>query len=162
MNCNVTLTAEEFKNLHNALCDLRGVVESMNHSMVKIDRVESVVSQFEQALTGAYRQDADAFSTKYDHYGKCQDILGLTAIWSIYEADNLENPHPYGDVVQIAYKDHWGKGPVFAEVRGNTWADLYKAADECIRASGDEHHVFIEQFTANPNEPRQLFLSTGS
>ena len=62
MNCNVTLTAEEFKNLHNALCDLRGVVEDMTQSMIKIDRVQSVIGQFEQALQSAYRQDTDAIS----------------------------------------------------------------------------------------------------
>ncbi len=162
MNCNVTLTAEEFKNLHNALCELRSVVEDMTHSMVKIDRVQNVVEQFETSLAGAYVQDTEAFSNKYSHYEQARLQLGLNSVWSIYEVEDLASPHPFGDVIQIAYKDHWGDEPVFAEVIGKTWADLYAAADICIEKSGDGHHVFIERLTPNPKDARQLVLSTGS
>lgn len=159
MNCSPTLTAYEFKDLHNALCDLRNIRSDMEHSMVKVDRVEDVIARFEQALSGAYQQDNDAFDTKSDHYDEVRKGLGLTAIWSIYEVDNLSEPHPFGDVTTVTYETHWGPKPVVKGIAGTSWAALYTAANACIRDSGDEHHVFIEDFKVRGDT---LVLSTGS
>ncbi len=159
MNCSPTLTADEFKDLHNALCELRSIRDIMHHSMVKLDRVEDVIDRFEQALAGAYQQDNDAFSTKSDHYDEVRKGLGLSAIWSIYEVDNLSDPHPFGDVTTVTYESHWGPKPVVKGIAGTTWAALYVAANACIRDSGDDHHVFIENFAIRGDT---LVLSTGS
>jgi hypothetical protein len=159
MNCSPTLTAYEFKDLHNALCDLRNIRSDMEHSMVKLDRVEDVIARFEQALSGAYQQDNDAFGTKSDHYDEVRKGLGLSAIWSIYEVDNLSEPHPFGDVTTVTYESHWGPNPVVKGIAGHTWAALYTAANACIRDSGDDHHVFIEDFKVRGDT---LVLSTGS
>lgn len=159
MNCSPTLTADEFKDLHNALCELRSIKDSMYHSMVKVDRMEDVIARFEQALSGAYDQDRDAFSTKSDHYDEVRDGLGLRAIWSIYEVDNLSESHPFGDVKTVTYESHWGPKPVVKGIAGHTWAALYVAANACIRDSGDDHHVFIEDFKVRGDT---LVLSTGS
>lgn len=165
MNCSPTLTEYEFKDLHNALCDLRSIRSDMEHSMVKIDRVEDVIAQFEQALSGAYKQDNDA--ERADGRRRLEAIrsravregLGLTAIWSIYEVDNLSESHPFGDVTTVTYKTHWGPKPVVKGIAGTSWAALYVAANACIRDSGDDHHVFIEGFEIHGDT---LVLSTGS
>jgi hypothetical protein len=49
---------------------------------------------------------------------------------------------------------------VVVEIAGNTWLDLWQAADTAIRKSGDSHHTFIEGF--HMNKQGQLELSTGS
>jgi hypothetical protein len=159
MNCSPTLTAHEFKDLHNALCELRSIKDMMYHSIVKVDRVESVIAQFELALAGAYQQDDSAFDTKHDHYSEVKKALGLDAVWSIYEVDNLSEAHPYGDVKTVTYENHWGPKPVVKGIAGTSWAALYTAANACIRDSGDEHHVFIEDFKVRGDT---LVLSTGS
>jgi len=169
MNCSPTLTAYEFRDLHNALCDLRSIRSAMEHSIVKVDRVESVIAQFEQALAGAYKQDDDAGDRKHDHYREVQESLGLDAVWSMYEVDNLNESHPYRGVKTVTYESHsgdflrlrgvWGPKPVVKGIAGTSWAALYTAANACIRDSGDEHHVFIEDFTVRGDT---LVLSTGS
>jgi hypothetical protein len=83
-------------------------------------------------------------------------------VWSIYEVEDLGQPHPYKGAMQICYRDHWGDEPVFRAITGTTWADLYAAADRAILESGDQHHIFIERFKPNPAEPLQLILQTGS
>jgi hypothetical protein len=160
MNCDVTLTANEFKDLHNALCELRGIVERMNHTMVKIESVQDVVSKMEYALQSAYTQDNDAFDRKYSHYRNVKEELGLDAIWSVYEVEDLNERHPFPSDAFVVYKDHWGEKPVHCAVYGSTWAAIYTAANACVRDSGDEHHVFIERFVLkNGNE---LHMTTGS
>jgi len=158
----VTLRAEDFKTVHNTLCELRSLVQRMAESMIKIDDVQRIVEGFERGLANAYEQDHEVFNRKMDHYDEVRKQLGLRSAWSIYEVEGLDQPHPFEGALQVAYRDHWGEEAVFEPVAGTTWAALYVAADAAIRRSGDDHHCFIERFTPNPEEPTQLLLQTGS
>ena len=150
MNCNVTLTADEFKTLHNALYALGNVDNEQVAQQVEIIR---------GALKGAYEQDDAAFDRKHSHYSEVRKELGLKAIWSIFEVDNLSDRHSFEGVRTVTYKDHWGDQPVVTQINGSTYAALFVAANACIRDSGDEHHVFIENFKQVGDT---LILSTGS
>lgn len=158
----VTLHAEDFKTVHNTLCELRSLVERMTHSMIKIDDVQRIVEGFERGLADAYAQDHAAFDRKMEHYSDVQRELGLNSIWSIFEVENLSDRHPFEGADRVVYKDHWGGSPTSCSINGLTWAALYVAADAAIRDSGDGHHVFIEQFRPSKDDPRTLILSTGS
>ena len=146
----VTITADEFKAIHNALC------------FAQTTAIDKTVDTIREALQGAYRQEAEAFDSKTAYYDRFKDDNALKAIWSIYELPEhgfLGN-HPYPSDAVIVYRDHWGKYPVKCAVNGTTWADIYRAADTCIGMSGDSHHCFIEGFTVkNGNE---LHMITGS
>lgn len=164
MNCSPTLTAAEFKTVHNALCEIRSLQEIMtgvvNPSIT--DRLNAAVKDMEQGLMGAYAQDDEAFETKNKHYSAVAEELGVTAIWSVYEVDNMADRHPFEGADRVVYKNHWGEKPVSCSINGLTWAALYIAANACIRDSGDNHHIFIEDFSPAADDPRTLILSTGS
>ena len=160
----VTLRGEDFKTIHNTLCDLRGLVQRMERSMIKVDEFDRIIEGFQMGLKDAYEQDSSSFDSKMDYYRQFQQENGLAAIWSIYELDEhgFLQDHPYKGALQVGYKDHWGDAGVFEEIQGTTWADLYRAADRYIQRSGDGHHCFIEAFTVNRDCPQQLILHTGS
>ena len=164
----VTLRSEDFKTVHNTLCELRSIVGDMERSLIKVERLEAVIQRFEQGLADAYRQDNEAFDRKHDCYSLAQQANKFRTLWSIYEVEDLEAQHPFQGALQVAYRDHWGEeGAVFEEIKTEgqghgTWLDLWAAADRCIRRSGDDHHCFIEAFTPNPENPQQLMLQTGS
>ena len=61
MNGPVTLTAEEFKVLHNSLCDLNRFSQFKEIDEI-VDRIRRV------ALKSAYEQDNKAFETKHEYY----------------------------------------------------------------------------------------------
>ena len=161
---SVTLSGEDFKIIHNTLCDLRNLVGRMEQSMIKTSEFDRIIEGFQMGLKDAYAQDNSAFDSKMDYYREFQRENGLQSIWSIYELPihGFLQDHPYKGALQVAYRDHWGDEGVFEEIQGGTWADLYRAADRCIRRSGDDHHCFIEAFTPNPENPQQLMLQTGS
>ena len=166
MNCSPTLTANDFKQVHNGICKLAAAisaVEDVIHPSLLKDLLQAQ-SEITAGLQSAYEQDIASFDSKYEHFDDMRKHLGLNSVWSIYEVDELGETHKFGDrVLQLAYHDHWGNnGPVFVEIKGDTWVDLYEAADQAIRLSGDEHHVFIEAFRVNPECPEQLILTTGS
>ena len=149
MNCDVMLTAEEFKTIHNTLWAMQ--YQGMDG--------KTGAEKIREALAGAYAQESKAFSRKSDHYQEVKKELGLDAIWSIYEVENLSERHPFEGVATVTYKDHWGANPVVVPVNGSTWAALYVAGNAAIRGSGDDHHVFIEQFKKVGNT---LVMTTGS
>lgn len=164
MNCSPTITADEFKTIHNAVCNLDSICSQLEDILKPELYVKLVKARndIRKGLEGAYEQDHSAFDRKHNHYDQVRTELGLSATWSIFEVDNLSEPHPYQGAVRVVYKDHWGSKPVECQVTGTTWAALYVAANACIRNSGDEHHVFIEQFRPSKDNTQTLILSTGS
>ena len=149
MNCNVTLTAEEFKTIHNTLWAME--YQGMDS--------KTAAEKIREALAGAYEQERLAFDRKSNHYSQVCTELGLNTVWSIYEVDNLSERFPFEGVSTVTYQDHWGEKPVVKPINGSTWAALWVAANACIRDSGDDHHVFIENFKQFGDT---LILSTGS
>ena len=161
---SVTLSGNDFKIIHNTLCDLRGVVQKMTHSMVKVEEVQRIVEQFESGLRDAYAQDNSTFDRKCAYFQEFKRENGLSAVWSIFDLDEhgFLFDHPYQGATEVCYRDHWGEAAVYETIEGNTWADLYRAADRCIQRSGDQHHIFIEHFYPVEGRSHQLRLSTGS
>jgi hypothetical protein len=144
VNCDVTLTAEEFRQIHNALC------------FAHADGIQKTVETIRTALAGAYAQDDSAFDRKMSYFRRFQEENKFKAIWSIYKLDEhgFLKDHPYTSDAFVVYQG--GHVPVC----GATWGDVYRAADKAIFISGDDHHIFIEAFELrNGNE---LHLTTGS
>jgi hypothetical protein len=151
----VTLRGEDFKIIHNTLCDLRNLVGRMEQSMIKTAEFDRIIEGFQMGLKDAYEQDNSTFDSKMDYYGDFQRQNGLAAIWSVYELPihGFLFDHPFPSDAFVVYKDQ------HCAIYGQTWADVYRAADQCIRNSGDLHHIFIENFELWGKEVR---LTTGS
>lgn len=162
MNCSPTITAEEFRTVHNALCELRSVYHSL-HSVVRepiTDKMNAAIHKIEEGLKGAYEQDNAAFERKHAYYRQVQKEKQFLSTWSMYEVDDLHAPHPFPADSFVIYRDHWGTGRKHYPVLGSQWVDVWAAADLAIRESGDEHHVFIENFILE--DGNGLLMSTGS
>jgi hypothetical protein len=166
MNCAPTLTTDEFKTIHNALCDLDSITRQLEDILKPelYTKLAKSARKIREGLAGAYKQDDDAFSRKSRHYDSVKSELGLkNSEWSEYDVDNMSDRHPFEGVERVVYESHWGEdGPTSSTINGLTWAALWVAADACIRDSGDEHHVFIEQFRVRKEDPKTLVLYTGS
>jgi len=150
MYTDVTLKADDFKTIHNALWQLQ------YNSGDLTEQVEAI----REALKECYAQDREAANRLYAHYESVRKDLGLTARWSITDVKDLSESHPYKNARTVTYKDHWGDNrDVVVPVNGLTWAALYVAANAAIRDSGDDHHAFIEAFKQDGDT---LMLVTGS
>ena len=163
MNCNPTITAQEFKNVHNGMCELASIIgqleDTIHPSLLK--KLLKAQNEITSGLKGAFEQDNAAFEIKMDYFDRVREELGLSATWSMYEVDNLSNRHPFEGVTKVVYRAY-GSGDHEVAINGATWAALYVAADALIRDSGDNHHNFIEGFTQSSIDSTILFLSTGS
>jgi hypothetical protein len=98
---------------------------------------------------------------KFDYYNQVREDLGLDAVWSIFEVENLSERHPFVGATKVIYRAY-GSGDHEVTIEGDTWKSLYIAADTLIRDSGDGHHIFIEDFKQSSINPEILFVTTGS
>jgi hypothetical protein len=165
MYCNPTLTAEEFSTVHNGLCELESALRLLEQVINPelYQRLAHGASEIRRGLARAYKEDNDSMDRKSNHYQDVSQQLGMdNSVWSVYEVSDLADRHPYEGADRVVYKDHWGQNPVSYSINGLTWAALWIAANACIRDSGDDHHVFIEGFAPDAQDPRTLVLSTGS
>jgi len=154
----VTLRGEDFKIIHNTLCDLRTLVQRMESSMIKTQEFDRIIEGFQMGLKDAYEQDTGTFEAKYAYYNDFRAQNGLDAIWSIYDVGigGFREPHPWQGASILVYQGKTTK------IKGPTWGDLYQAADRAIASSGDDHHCFIEDFGKYATDNSMLELTTGS
>ena len=158
MNTAVTLTADEFKVLHNSLYDLNQLAH-YHH----VPKVEEIVERIRRvALKSAYEQENQDFDRKHRAYQHWQQHYGLRSTWSLYQVNHMTTCHAYEDATHVVYDEHWGDKEVVVPIEGKDWNALYRAADAAIRESGDGHHCFIESFSAVEDRPGHLRLHTGS
>lgn len=82
----------------------------------------------------------------------------LSSVWSMMDIRDF-TAVPFPDVTRLEYDGGWGEAGGVDLPPHATWLDLWKAADALIANSGDDHHVFIEEFELVEGD---LYLHTGS
>ena len=165
MNCSFTLTAEEFRDVHNGLCDIRFGIKDLADilSKKKLKQLKKGLAQVEKGLKLVYEQDEAASNKNSAHYNAVGEEKNFISIWSIDTVDDLYQQHPFVGAKSVLYLDNYGTGvDNLIPIEGNTWVDLWEAADKAIRQSGDTHHVFIEGLHTPDGDASILVLSTGS
>ena len=160
-----TLTKPEFTMIHNALYDLdcaRADLESVVAPTL-MTRLNRAATELRKGMKAVYEQESVQWRRQQDYFESVQSELKCRSVWSLFDHDvnDFYAEHAYKGAKVLKYVDHWGK-PVEVPLAGNRWVDLYIAADYLIKESGDEHHIFIEQFAAKEEDPSVLFLRTGS
>jgi len=101
-----------------------------------------------------------SFEAKHNYFANLRDEHKFVSIWSLYKVQNINDEVNFEGCQSMSYVNHWGM-PVEVQLPSGkyTWFDLWKAADECIKISGDLHHIFVEEFTSKDGK---LELITGS
>lgn len=100
---------------------------------------------------------------KWRAFEDYREMHKLQAVWSIYTIDNLDVMSGI-TADELVYGNHWGTGGAVRiplKAGEKTWGELYHAADQAIRQSGDQHHIYIEQLQVQDNATF-VELMTGS
>jgi hypothetical protein len=141
---DVKLSAEDFKNLHNGKCELFHAVQQLdgvlNDSL--LERLRSGLRLVDAGLASAYQQEQTADEIRHAAIDAARKDKGFKTEWSMDNFDFAATVDPKPK--QVLYRNHWGSMPVRVGVKGDTWLDMWAAADTAIRNSGDDHHIFIE------------------
>lgn len=162
----IQLNRAQWKNLHNALCAAEQEASGLFAVLKDGGEGLAALKSVREALAPAYAQDREAFERQFDYFRQTQRDNGFLANWSLYDETDwgsFDEPHPYTGATHVVYNNHWGTtSDIAVPIQGNTWLDLYRAANEAIEHSNDTHHIFIEFFEPVPDKPGYLGLATGS
>lgn len=155
MNVAPQLSKDEFKDIHNGLCELRNLKDQLAEFLAgpAMQRFEKGISLIRSGLDRAYEQDDAAFEKAEKKFNDLSEKYDFKTIWSMYEVED-ENAAPFPNATSLLYAGH----EVELE-KNSTWVELWKAADKVVALSGDYHHIFIEDFTEKDGV---LYLQTGS
>lgn len=158
---DVTLTGKEFSKLHNGLCDVYNVLANMRHTLGEQCKLTASLNKAQKNIEAAlYRVRHDkeqAYANKREYFELTAKEYGFKSIWCLHEVNFFKDAHPFSKATTLNYQK------VKVHIQGKTWLDLYKAADEAIKLSGDEHHIYIEAFgVARGSDGEVIVLVTGS
>lgn len=162
----ITLTRQDWREVHNALCHAEQEAGQLFSVLKDGGRAQAAIEAIRAALKPAYEQDDAASDRQWGYFDQVKSSNKFRAVWSLYnetDVGSFDLPHPFQGATHVYYDCHWGDhGAQDIVIGGDTWLDLYRAADIAIRQSGDGHHVFIESFHPSEDKPGRLNLSTGS
>lgn len=159
-----TINHIEFEKIHNGLGDLRRSIYDLEQTLhpellAKLTKSLELVST---GFAGVRAQESEASMNRHDHYEDVRISQGFRSVWSEYSVNNLNDQHTLGKNAKIHYRDHWGDRDFTLPVEGDTWLAVYLVAEKLINDSGDDHHIFIEDFLQSKDDPELYFLRTGS
>jgi hypothetical protein len=70
----VILRAEDFRTIHNALCELRSISDHCSDRTAA--QINPIIQRFEAGLRDAYEQDNAQSDSKMDYYSEFQKLNG--------------------------------------------------------------------------------------
>jgi hypothetical protein len=151
-----TITEDQIRNIHNAICDLDMRTHKMTDiiSPILLEDLTGIVVKLRDAMDPIMKLKNQRWEERFDYYDTIKRMHSFKSVWSIYEISNFDRPSTMqGKVLKY-------EGNQFELPENHTWFDLYAAADHLINISGDGHHMFIEDFYVKGDGV--LSLCTGS
>lgn len=154
-----SLSKEDFRNIHNALCDVRNaqsrLSDVLNDSLS--NQLSKAIVKFEQGLENVYQQDSKHFDDISEQASTIAKEYDLKTIWSVYDIKSLQDVYPHkASILSGRYN---GKTvDIILEDRFYRYDELYVLIDKMIREL-DDYHIFIEDIRVRDNK---MYVITGS
>lgn len=165
MTKTYTITREQYDKINHGRIDfmqLKQKLKDVVHPRL-LEQIEEAEKQMHEGLKPIFEQMQAEEQEWEDHVEQVEKLCGPfpNSTWSMREVPDLQAPHNFEGACVVSYREHWGKVPIRVEITGPLWVDLWRAANEAMKRSGDDHHFFIEAFSET-SEPGVIELHTGS
>lgn len=151
------ITSKQVSDIHNGFLYLYQALDLAKETfrdesdfVVKLRMAEKYLKPIRDDVVAR----KDTYEDKlYDMFKLIGQKNDFRSIWSIYSVSDLNSTHPFTSNKFLRHFN--GQEPI----PGNTYLDLWKAADSLIRQSNDMH-IFIEGFRKVNSDVLELI--TGS
>ena len=142
-----SITSDQISKLHNAYWLLNTEIEELD-SLLRSDKITTLrkaASMIKEAYIPLMEEKDKEWDRRNSYYDDIKQANKFKSVWSIYEVFSFQANSgiegtllKYGKVNIPMKKD--------AMTMCITWMDMWKFAEQAIRESGDDHHMFIERF----------------
>lgn len=134
--------------LQNSYAYLHGIIQQLNQVVHPdiIAQLQKVKESIHTTFKPYWDAEAVASDNEYKALSNLASENNLHSIWSMSSVKSSQmNEICSLKIKKITYES-WGATQT-RDIKGKlTWLEVWKVADEMMRASGDGHHVFIEGF----------------
>lgn len=158
----VTLSKKDFDlltSMYPNISALKQHLEGVVHPKYTKE-IELIEKKMETVFSPFWKEEDKAYDKNYKELSKISDKNKFRSAWSITEVSATQmNDDFTSPVKQLSYQ---GQVITYDSPQTFSWLEMWKEADKIIRMSGDEHHIFIEDFHADKKNPGHYSLSTGS
>lgn len=162
-NTNKVFSKEQIKKIDSIYPEFHSLIQQLDgvvHPNI-IKTLENMKESLTEVMKPIWDEDEEAFEENAKQLDKVRDENNFQTIWSVSEvlAKDLNQKMPFK--IGTIYYESWGK-EVKREINKKiTWLEAWKVAEELILSSGDNHHIFIEDFHFDKDKGI-VRLSTGS
>lgn len=162
----VTISKEQLNKLMDLMPDMCSLEQSLkpvvNNDIIKI--IKNVRDTMGEVFKPFYDHEEDESDKDSKALNQISYDNKLSTIWSIEEVPSNKMHKKFPSKVKKIFYKSWSNPQeiVFSKARSMTWLEMWIEADKLIKLSQDQHHIFIEGFNADPNNPGVFNLETGS
>lgn len=167
MSNNITISREQQRDLHNARAYFHQWYDQYRDVLGQrvIDDFSKAFGLLIQAHNPIRAEEDKRWDERNDHYNSMKACFGFKSVWSDYDIERLDDPLPskYLDITHVKYYSQLVAVEKREAAAGLDWIALWAAADKAIEQSGDTHHIFVEGFYKDENDPVGVYrLTVGS
>lgn len=143
-----TITREEYKDIHNGICELYSLKQLVT-GVIHPDLVQKLNRAFdllEKGYGSARKQENQEFDDKMNLFEEIRKLNGFRTVWSIFDFDMKEGftHRPGYTATQIMLESF--DCTVYGTLSPNpNLLELWAAADKLVKQA-DDYHIFIEGF----------------
>lgn len=158
------LVLENLKKIESLSPDVHALSQRLDGLNPKFSEQIVSLNKIIDTTFSKYREQQDnEFEKKMAGFEKIGDKHKLTTIWSEYDISPSDMKKPFSNQpVDTLIYESWGPTQKIKIGKISSWLDMWKFAEQAIKASGDTHHIFIEGFVEDKKKPGQFKLVTGS
>ena len=147
MKTTFSITSDQISKLHNAYWLLNTEVEELD-SLLRSDKITTLrkaASMLKEAYAPLMEEKDNEWDRRNSYYDDIKQANKFKSVWSIYEVFSFQASSGFGngilkyENVKVPMREDTSLGCI-------TWMDMWKFAEQAIRESGDDHHMFIEKF----------------
>ena len=142
-----SITSDQISKLHNAYWLINNEIEQLEEVLRsdKIVALRKAVSIFSEAYIPLMEEKDKEWDRRNSYYDDIKQANKFKSVWSIYDVVSFQASSGFGngilkyENVKVPMREDTSLGCI-------TWMDMWKFAEQAIRESGDDHHMFIEMF----------------
>lgn len=153
---------EALRNIQRELFHINQTLEGVIHPKI-LEKLQSLYNLAEQTIKPEMDAEREASDNNWKALSKIQEDNKFRSVWSMSDVNAKDMNKTTPEMTEIVYES-WGPTQVhkFDKPTKLTWFQFWNLAEELIKKSGDEHHIFIEMLKEDKKKPGSFRMSTGS
>lgn len=157
-----TQNMQIIESLYPDLASLHQRLEKVVHPDI-LKQIEVMQEKMVEVFGDKWDEEEDDFDTEYSALSEIADKNNFMSVWSTdIKSKQMQEKMPKAMSLMSYNTGEHVYTQKLPRTKKLTWLEVWKIADELMRTSGDDHHIFIEDIVEDKANPGCYAMVTGS